>query len=169
MIFPFYPKTKQKQVDAKVGRSHAPPWVMVAVCCYSLQVPKKKCSSFFLHLLRAYSVFDFICGVPRFPDMVFAKKPESDFNAVLFRDISKLHVPRFKKESIPCHPVSVWGSDHFWCTVNVVVTIANAFYAISQGAPALPFLFMTTKIEFLIRCPFQFWDVFWYNKQCYMY
>ena len=83
--------------------------------------PKRNALAF-LHLLRAYSVFDFICGVPRFPDMVFAKKPESDFNAVLFRDISKVHVPRCKKESIPCLPISSFHFEaqitFFWSTVG---------------------------------------------------
>ena len=110
VIFPFYPKNK-----AETGRCEGRPIACpplgdgCSVLLFSTS-SQKQMLQLFLHLLRAYSVFDFICGVPRFPDMVFAKKPESDFNAVLFRDISKVHVPRCKKESISRLPIS---SFHF--------------------------------------------------------
>ena len=146
VIFPFYPKTKQKQVDAKVGRSHAPPWVMVAVCCYSLQVPKKKCSSFF-YIFYVPTVFLTSYAGSRDFQIWYSRRSQRVILMLFFFGTFPKFTCLVVKRNLS--PVSLLL--HFILKLRSLLgycwwTIANAFYAVSQGA--LPFLFMKTNKSF---------------------
>ena len=135
-----------------------PPWVMVAVRCYYLQVPKKKCSSFF-YIFYVPTVFLTLYAGSRDFQIWYSRRSQRVILMLFFFGTFPKFTCLVVKRNLS--PVSLFL--HFILKLRSLLvycrlSIANDFHAISQGA--LPFLFMTTKIELLIRFPFQFWDFF---------
>ena len=98
VIFLFYPqKTKQKQVGAKVGRSHAPPnGDGCSVAIHSTSSSTRNALAFFTSFTCLQCFWLYMRG-PDFQIWYSRRSQRVILMLLFFRDISRVHVPCCKK------------------------------------------------------------------------